>query len=79
MNIYKGSASQSLNPFLSFYCTEDFNSHILDPDLKSEQLEQLHHEALELYHSYMVTSALDRIDFPTHIVSQIRESEDHYF
>ncbi|KAK3881630.1 hypothetical protein Pcinc_013938 [Petrolisthes cinctipes] len=52
---------------------EDFNSHILDPDLKPEQLEQLHHEALELYHSYMVTSALDRIDFPNHIVSQIRE------
>ncbi|XP_045582931.2 sorting nexin-14 isoform X3 [Procambarus clarkii] len=52
---------------------EDFNRHILDPDLTSEQLEQLHHEALELYHTYMVTSAVDRINFPSHIVSHIRE------
>ncbi|XP_042216157.1 sorting nexin-14-like isoform X3 [Homarus americanus] len=52
---------------------EDFNRHILDPDLTSEQLEQLHHEALELYHTYMVSSAVDRINFPSHIVSHIRE------
>ncbi|KAK7076524.1 Sorting nexin-14 [Halocaridina rubra] len=52
---------------------EDFNHHILDPDLTSEQLEQLHHEALELYHTYMVTTAVDRINFPHHVVSHIRE------
>lgn len=52
---------------------EDFNRHILDPDLTPEQLEQLHHEALELYHTYMVSSAVDRINFPSHIVSHIRE------
>ncbi|XP_069944203.1 sorting nexin-14 [Cherax quadricarinatus] len=52
---------------------EDFNRHILDPDLTAEQLEQLHHEALELYHTYMVSSAVDRISFPSHIVSHIRE------
>ncbi|XP_027207562.2 sorting nexin-14 isoform X5 [Penaeus vannamei] len=52
---------------------EDFNRHILDPDLTPEQLEQFHHEALELYHTYMVSSAVDRINFPSHIVSHIRE------
>ncbi|XP_063864113.1 sorting nexin-14-like isoform X4 [Scylla paramamosain] len=52
---------------------EDFNRHILDPDLTTEQLEQLHHDALELYHTYMVASALDHIKFPTHIVAHIRE------
>lgn len=56
-------------------CTEDFNRHILDPDLTPEQLEQLHHDALELYHTYMVPSALDHIKFPTHIVAHIRESK----
>ncbi|XP_050722831.1 sorting nexin-14-like isoform X2 [Eriocheir sinensis] len=52
---------------------EDFNRHILDPDLTPEQMEQLHHDALELYHTYMVASALDHIKFPTHIVAHIRE------
>ncbi|XP_045112989.1 sorting nexin-14-like isoform X3 [Portunus trituberculatus] len=52
---------------------EDFNRHILDPDLTTEQLEHLHHDALELYHTYMVASALDHIKFPTHIVAHIRE------
>ncbi|MPC30085.1 Sorting nexin-14 [Portunus trituberculatus] len=57
--------------------TEDFNRHILDPDLTTEQLEHLHHDALELYHTYMVASALDHIKFPTHIVAHIRESKNH--
>ncbi|XP_066970784.1 sorting nexin-14-like isoform X6 [Macrobrachium rosenbergii] len=52
---------------------EDFNHHILDPDLTTEQLEQLHHEALELYHTYMVSSSVDRINFPLHVISHIRE------
>ncbi|XP_076047790.1 sorting nexin-14-like isoform X2 [Oratosquilla oratoria] len=52
---------------------EDFNRHILDPKLSSEQLQQLHHEARELYHTYMVPSAVDRINFPQHIVTDIRE------
>ncbi|CAL4096270.1 unnamed protein product, partial [Meganyctiphanes norvegica] len=63
----------SINILQFCLAVEDFNRHILDPELTHEQLEQLHHEALELYHTYMVATALDRIDFPTHIVSHIRE------
>ena len=66
------------NTSLQLSPTEDFNRHILDPDLTAEQLEQLHHDALELYHTYMVASALDHIKFPTHIVAHIRESKSRH-
>ncbi|XP_047735590.1 sorting nexin-14, partial [Hyalella azteca] len=38
---------------------EDFNRHILDPDLSGGELQALHGEAQDLYHSYMANGAFD--------------------
>ncbi|KAF2363149.1 Phox-associated domain [Trinorchestia longiramus] len=52
---------------------EDFNRHILDPELTGGELQQLHSEAQDLYHSYMAPGAADQLPFPLTVVQQIRD------
>ncbi|RXG68734.1 Sorting nexin-14 [Armadillidium vulgare] len=66
-------AEEAINILSFCLAVEDFNRHILDPELTTEQLQYLHKEALELYHTYMVPTAIDKLDFLPEIVSQIKE------
>ena len=61
---------------LNFVCfPEDFNRHILDPELGGCSVEAVQAQAKGLYHAYMATSAPDRLPFPGGVVTSIRDSE----
>ena len=69
--------NENLN--VTFLCIkEDFNRHILDPELSPEQMETLHLEARELFHTFMSPSSSQRLEFEPEIVTQIQESESHF-
>ena len=56
-----------------FPLAEDFNKHILTPDLGVEELERLHADLRDLYRNYMEPNAPDRIQFDENIVSEIQD------
>ena len=64
--------------FNFFIHTEDFNRHIRPKDLSSEQLSELHKEALGLYHTYIAPGADDKIPLPPEIVASIKESKHDF-
>lgn len=54
---------------------EEFNDKILKPELSDSELQRLHGEVLHIYHTYCLDESIDKINFDSAIVEQIRNGE----
>lgn len=54
---------------------EEFNDRVLRPELSQAQLQRLHAELQHIYQTYCLDESVDKINFDTSVVEEIRSGE----